>query len=760
MGNDHCMTRLYIVGYNYCGWVGLGHSKDLYEIKQCHNGIKITDVYPGDGFTIFATTNNEYFSCGDNSYGQCAVATNEQYITKCTQINLQFTNIINKQFTKINKIFTNISSNSVFWLTKGNEMYANGRNDLYQLGLEYSKNRSSPEIVLDLVDIIDIQGGSHFSVARDKYGNVYRASQCDGLWNRIQSFNLIKIIKIACGDTDALYLSSNGIVYSGSYNLHDMSVSKMQYFLKNNIFINDISCGRFHKLVISNKGTVYSWGFNDHGQCGVGQTDDIYMPTLVQFSRTERITQIKCGTFHSLIKTQSGKYLTFGSNKYNEVTLNNQKEDNILSPYYINDIVEKITNGRPITNVYLGDQCTFILAGYLEYIEEKQKKQDLYSMTEENITTVKEQKEDTVKLFNNVKRNALIIAVVINSYESENEYGVEHKIEIEGHIENYEKIFVNEYGYKVISNVDRHHLQKYGAKMTKRKMESFLTECKDVLFGFKTGIIHYDSLFVTIAAHTTSNGIICSDGKLYNYTEIRSIFESDKQLIETPTVYLIDSYESDIELKTDEKPEIEDNNISFGGTNANSTMLLLNASNDRKLSIYFSKCMRDQLIENKFDNCYNIYEKIKTMVATDIEQIKIKQMADEMITDEMVVIIENEDVVDLQDEKQSIKKKNEDVTKMIMHDFEDDIKTMAAEKAAKLLNICKHNQQMNYVIFMPNLKMHKLHEESLHQFNETDICRKIEQFVYDDINYKRDIFKTKQILLKEALNGEKMSILS
>ena len=38
--------------------------------------------------------------------------------------------------------------------------------------------------------------------------------------------------------------------------------------------IKSISCGQSHVIVLLQSGKCYSWGMNDHGQLGLGHTDN------------------------------------------------------------------------------------------------------------------------------------------------------------------------------------------------------------------------------------------------------------------------------------------------------------------------------------------------------------------------------------------------------------------------------------------------------------------------------------------------------
>eukprot|EP01084_Bolivina_argentea_P184256 317821_1 len=168
MGHQYSTNELFIVGDNEKGWLGLGNFDEVKELKQWDNNMKIDCLYIGNGFTIFKNNENEYFGCGMNSEGQCAIGKFCDKISELTMINY-FTN----HKIKIKKIFLNLNNNSLFWITTNGQIYTNGNNDSKQLGLKDDKNRHVPEIVLDLKYIIDIKGNYYCCVAIDKYGNVF-----------------------------------------------------------------------------------------------------------------------------------------------------------------------------------------------------------------------------------------------------------------------------------------------------------------------------------------------------------------------------------------------------------------------------------------------------------------------------------------------------------------------------------------------------------------------------------------------------------
>jgi len=57
---------------------------------------------------------------------------------------------------------------------------------------------------------------------------------------------------------------------------------------------------------------VYSWGNNYYGQLGLGHNLANYEPRLIEVSYAEKIVDISCGVYHSLILTKNGDIYTCG----------------------------------------------------------------------------------------------------------------------------------------------------------------------------------------------------------------------------------------------------------------------------------------------------------------------------------------------------------------------------------------------------------------------------------------------------------------
>lgn len=94
------------------------------------------------------------------------------------------------------------------------------------------------------------------------------------------------IKKISTYGLHSLLLTESGKVWScgkgtegqmGNKEFKDLfSWSPIDYFINNNIVIEDIASGFAHNLALSKDGRVYSWGMNANGQLGLGDIINRY----------------------------------------------------------------------------------------------------------------------------------------------------------------------------------------------------------------------------------------------------------------------------------------------------------------------------------------------------------------------------------------------------------------------------------------------------------------------------------------------------
>jgi hypothetical protein len=84
-----------------------------------------------------------------------------------------------------------------------------------------------------------------------------------------------------------------------------------------------VGAGNEHTVFLSKQGKLYVCGYNDNGQCGVGSTQQVKVPSLVQgVLDSEDIVQVHAynGCEHTLAITRDGKLYAFGYNYRGQVS--------------------------------------------------------------------------------------------------------------------------------------------------------------------------------------------------------------------------------------------------------------------------------------------------------------------------------------------------------------------------------------------------------------------------------------------------------
>jgi hypothetical protein len=79
------------------------------------------------------------------------------------------------------------------------------------------------------------------------------------------------------------------------------------------MMVKHISFGPCHTAVCTANGQVYTCGSGLHGKLGHGNIDNKTIPALVQALEGKYITQVQCGTHHTVALTSSGYVFTWGS---------------------------------------------------------------------------------------------------------------------------------------------------------------------------------------------------------------------------------------------------------------------------------------------------------------------------------------------------------------------------------------------------------------------------------------------------------------
>jgi len=112
-------------------------------------------------------------------------------------------------------------------------------------------------------------------------------------------------------------------------------------------------CSAF-AMAITEDGKVYAWGRNETSQLGLGDSNDRFVPTLIQELTGHQIVEIATGKSHTLFLTSEGKVLACGSNNEGQCGIGKKSKDI--------DVPKLIAyDGPPIVSVAAGSLFSVIV---------------------------------------------------------------------------------------------------------------------------------------------------------------------------------------------------------------------------------------------------------------------------------------------------------------------------------------------------------------------------------------------------------------
>ncbi|RXN01912.1 putative E3 ubiquitin-protein ligase HERC3 [Acipenser ruthenus] len=185
-----------------------------------------------------------------------------------------------------------------------------------------------------------------------------------------------KVIEIACGNGVIAFVkgNGNGVMWTkseGRGEQHQKRKLKGEVFswktIKTSQFgaevpspqplkslsgipLAQIAAGGDHSFAVSLSGAVYAWGRNHAGQLGLGNTTDIFCPTLVKSLQRKKTVFISCGEEHTAILTKDGLVYTFGAGSFGQLGHNSTRNE--VRPRLVAELwgvkVSQIACGRDI----------------------------------------------------------------------------------------------------------------------------------------------------------------------------------------------------------------------------------------------------------------------------------------------------------------------------------------------------------------------------------------------------------------------------
>ncbi|CAA0834714.1 Regulator of chromosome condensation (RCC1) family protein [Striga hermonthica] len=314
--------RVVTWGRGTSGQLGHGETINSLEPKivESFAGFVITNVSAGWNHSGFVSEDGAIFTCGDGSFGQLG---HGDYKSQCSPQKVLY-------FGSKNALQVACGMRHSLVLIRGNvenQVYGFGSGKRGQLGISRDKVKliTVPQITMGLTNIriISVSANGDHSAALSDDGSLYtwgRGFGCASdacVPSRLDT--KFSIDKVALGWNHALLLTREMELFMLGGNRHGALTDLQKTSLSDNVpgkskegvvkiipdqhvdsKILNIAAGAEHSALVTENGSIMTWGWGEHGQLGLGNSNDQTAPQVVslgsKYDDNHAISNVYCGS--------------------------------------------------------------------------------------------------------------------------------------------------------------------------------------------------------------------------------------------------------------------------------------------------------------------------------------------------------------------------------------------------------------------------------------------------------------------------------
>lgn len=311
--------KIYSCGKNINGRLGTGNNNSVMTPVSIDNTIHIRKIFAGNVNTFYLTDDGTLYASGENSQGQLGIGTLDNQLAP---VSIPFFKSNNIKIVKVAPGWYH-----TLFLTTTNDVYACGDNRYGQLSIGSNTNTNVPvKLNIKCRDIAAGQGHSVFlrqdyhlfTAGWNWYGQLGNntSSNSKSFFHISSMSNTVR--KVYAGLSSTFILNTQGQVWVCGDNTNgqlalNRNITNQRIFKDVGQGVSDISVGHKHTLFLMNNGDVYGVGSNEKGQLGIGHNNNIYHPDKLTYFN-KNVSKISAGANHSIFLTKTGDVYASGDN--------------------------------------------------------------------------------------------------------------------------------------------------------------------------------------------------------------------------------------------------------------------------------------------------------------------------------------------------------------------------------------------------------------------------------------------------------------